>query len=200
MLHLTTRRTGLYLEGAISDGSVFHLKSQWTLLWNLYSSKDWVIEFFTFLRLFDICGSPSVWRLAVEIVLSWLSRWTGSQKFSKLDIWIEYIYLFLWSRLEYVLSYVDPLGIMPAACGMLMWDVVLVRMEIGYECGFDIWDLWLVSSYIYYEVSRAWWWLCFIPDGFWTFYFFLLLFQRTVKSCYGNRTRSCWADEKDKFR
>ena len=49
MLHLTTRRTGLYLEGAISDGSVFHLKSQWTLLWNLYSSKDWVTEFFTIL-------------------------------------------------------------------------------------------------------------------------------------------------------
>ena len=137
MLHLTTRRTGLYLEGTISDGPVFHLKSQWTLLWNLYSSKDWVIEldfvmepfiarrtelsnwtllwnfyssknwvieFFTFLRLFDICGSPSVWRLAVEILLLWLSRWTGSQEFQKLDLdWI-YLFIFLWSRLDGVLS------------------------------------------------------------------------------------------------
>ena len=25
-------------------------------------------------------------------------------------------------------------------------------------------------------------------------------FFRGLKSCYGNRTRSCWADEKDKFR
>ena len=36
---------------------------------------------------------------------------------------------------------------LPAACGMLMWDVVLVRKEVGYECGFDIYDLWFMACF-----------------------------------------------------